>query len=224
MKRLRKHVQKTTGSTVKFFHSGEYGDEFKRPHYHALIFGYDFHDRSVWKVRNDIPIYISPTLDTLWGKGFATCGDVTYESAAYCARYVLKKVKGAGKYVPDEKTGLLPYERCDRISGDVVQVEEEYCTMSRGGRNGRGLAFDFVSDYLDDIYPWDECVVNGALLRPPRYYDNVYQIDHPDDMEDIKQRRIQVMERHMADNTRARLTTKEVVKKAQITNLKREVE
>jgi hypothetical protein len=34
---------------VRFFHCGEYGDLTRRPHYHALIFGYDFPDRILLK-------------------------------------------------------------------------------------------------------------------------------------------------------------------------------
>lgn len=39
MKRLRKQVEPLK---IKYFASGEYGDKFGRPHYHAIIFGLDF--------------------------------------------------------------------------------------------------------------------------------------------------------------------------------------
>ncbi len=40
MKRLRKQFSK-----VRFFHCGEYGDDTRRPHYHALLFNLHFDDR-----------------------------------------------------------------------------------------------------------------------------------------------------------------------------------
>ena len=42
MKRLRKSI---APKRVRFYHCGEYGDILSRPHYHALLFGYDFDDR-----------------------------------------------------------------------------------------------------------------------------------------------------------------------------------
>ena len=41
MKRLRKRA----GSDVRFYMCGEYGPENWRPHYHALLFGFDFADK-----------------------------------------------------------------------------------------------------------------------------------------------------------------------------------
>ena len=48
MKRLRKKVKKP----LRFYHSGEYGEIKRRPHYHALIFGYDFPDKQRFRKNN----------------------------------------------------------------------------------------------------------------------------------------------------------------------------
>ena len=91
MKRLRKKY----GAGIRFYHCGEYGELNKRPHYHACIFGFDFPDKRLWKVTNSgHRLYISESLDELWPFGFCTIGNVTFESAAYVARYIMKKVNG----------------------------------------------------------------------------------------------------------------------------------
>ena len=41
MKRLRRRF----GEGVRFFHCGEYGENFGRPHYHAILFNLDFSDK-----------------------------------------------------------------------------------------------------------------------------------------------------------------------------------
>ena len=90
MKRLRKAF----GKKIRFFHCGEYGEKFQRPHYHAIIFGLDFKDKILFSEQNDQKLYISPTLNKIWGLGHATIGDVTFQSAAYVARYITKKITG----------------------------------------------------------------------------------------------------------------------------------
>lgn len=93
--------------------------------------------------------------------------------------------------------------------------------MSRGGRSGRGIGHDFLSLYLSDVFPSDECIVNGHPTRPPRYYDNIYELSEPEQMETIRAQRIKIMEHYLPDNTRPRLRDKETVKIAQTKSLKR---
>jgi len=33
---------------LRYFHCGEYGSATFRPHYHAIVFGYDFPDKRLW--------------------------------------------------------------------------------------------------------------------------------------------------------------------------------
>lgn len=230
MKRLRKSVHP---HRIKYFHCGEYSPkrerligpskihpdlipEGQRPHYHALIFGYDFPDKTLWSVRDDVHIYTSDRLTNLWGKGFCTVGNLTFESAAYVARYSLKKINGPLEQKPCPTTGLRPYERVHPITFEILEVEKEFVSMS----NGIGL--DFYLSYTDDMYPRDTMVVNGYDRRPPRYYDNKYDEEFPDEMEDIRKKRVDRMRRYAHDNTTPRLKAREKVKEAQLKMLKRD--
>lgn len=197
------------------FNPWEYLSEGQRPHYHAIVFNHDFKDKTLWSVRNDIKIYISDTLNDIWGQGFCTTGEVTYESAAYVARYSLKKLNGRDAENPCRHTGLLPYERTNEYTGDITTVEKERFHMS----NGIGL--NHFNKYSSDIYPADHVIINGHETRPPRYYDDLYEQVQPASMEDIKAIRVQNMENQQADNTPDRLASKEKVKLAQIRNLQR---
>ena len=129
MKRYRRAFP---GKEIRFYHCGEYGDANNRPHYHAVIFGHNFDD---WMYLFDSPsgepIYTSPTLERIWGHGFVTVGSVTFESAAYVARYVMKKINGPLKEKIDEKTDLKHYERVNAFTGEIIEVMPEYSTMSR---------------------------------------------------------------------------------------------
>ena len=93
-KRLRKHI---APKKIRYYMCGEYGEDLQqpsklgRPHFHACLFGLDFDDKQLYIVRDDVKLYTSATLEKIWGKGFVTIGDVTFESAAYVARYIAKK-------------------------------------------------------------------------------------------------------------------------------------
>lgn len=147
MKKLRKSSEKK----IRYFHCGEYGETFARPHYHALLFGYDFKDKKYFSERNGNVTYISNKLSELWEKGFTTVAGVSFESAGYVARYSLKKVSGKNS---EDHYGIM---------------QPEYCTMSRRPGIGRG----WYSKYSGDVHTLDRVIINGVATRPPRYYDNI---------------------------------------------------
>jgi hypothetical protein len=105
MKRLRKAFP---NNKIRYYHCGEYGDNTNRPHYHAILHGINFSDWCyLFDSPSGQPIYTSTTLEKIWSKGFVTIGEVTFESAAYVARYVVKKITGKGQDKIDERSGLI---------------------------------------------------------------------------------------------------------------------
>ncbi len=198
------------------FNPDEYLGEGQRPHYHAIIFNHDFSDKKLWTVRNDNNVYTSDILTDLWGQGYCTTGKVTYESAAYVARYSLKKINGKLEKIP-LATGLLPYERVCEYTGQITTVAKEKFHQSNG------IGKEHYNNYNSDIYPADHVIINGYQTRPSRYYDDLYDKQAPASMEAIKLRRIKNIEKYKADNTPARLIEREKVKMAQLKQLKREL-
>jgi hypothetical protein len=210
MKRLRHEYQ----APIRYFHTGEYG-EGGRPHYHDILFGIDFHDRiQIGETKSKLPLYTSPTLERIWGQGFVSVDDVTYESAAYVARYCMKKVTGKAQDVIDEETGLKPYERFNSFTGEIVPVTPEYSTMSRRPGIGRS----WFDAYSRDFYPKDYAHINDRRVKPPRFYDKLLSKTDPDLWAGIKEKR-EVLAYLSEDNTPERLAVREKVKTAQL-NLK----
>lgn len=173
-KRLRR-----AGYRFRFFMCGEYGEKTKRPHYHACLLGQDFaQDREPIRQAGGFDYFVSPTLAKAWDKGFHLIGNLTFDSAAYVARYVTKKVYGqAGDFV---------YMRVDSESGEIWFVKPEFALMSRGGRNGRGLGYAHFAKWRDELYDRDECVVGGKTFAVPRYFDSLLGEDDPERFEEVK--------------------------------------
>ena len=211
MKRLRKHFHPLR---IRFYHVGEYGDKFKRPHYHALLFGLDFDDKVIFSRSKAGVLYTSDVLSKIWGKGFVTVGALTFESAAYCARYCMKKVNG------DQADAH--YLRIDEDTGECFKVIPEYSTMS----NHPGIAHDWIAAYTEDVYPSDFLTLKGRKLRPPKYYDRYFEHLAPDAMAQIKEdRESRARELNLAaESTPERLEVREVCSKARLSGLKRSYE
>lgn len=212
MKRFR---DKISPRKIKYYHVGEYGDQSFRPHHHAIIFNYDFsEDRKPYKKNT----YTSKLLDSLWtikcednikiNLGFAVIGHVSPQSVAYVARYNTKKITGvlAKKHYKDK---------------DGNELLPEYSTMSRGGRNGRGIGYDFIMKYKDEVYPSDYLTINGKKFKPPKYYDNVVYEIMPDEIDAIKEKRRNNI--NLEDNTDERLAIKKKVCQARMSQYRRNI-
>lgn len=212
MKRFRKRVDVEFGTKLRFYYCGEYGEQFGRPHYHACIFGFDFPDKMPWKSNsNGDIVYRSAMLEELWTLGHSSVGSVTFQSAAYVARYVMKKVNGAAA---DEHYSFVDDD------GVVHKRLPEYTDMSRRPGIGAGWFDRFCSD----VYPDDFVVVNGKKVRPPRFYDKQFELRYPSDFEALKKARKASLRDHAENNTPDRLRVRERVLSARLQRLKREVD
>lgn len=148
MKRLKKRYG---GKSIRFYQCGEYGENTHRPHYHSIQFNHDYEDKQFLKMsETGHPIFTSEKLDEIWGHGDCYIGSVTFESAAYCGRYVMTKLTGRRK----EEYGSR---------------EPEQATQSRRP----GIGAPWYKKWNTDVFPNDHCVMNGKKVRVPKYYDGL---------------------------------------------------
>ena len=63
----------------------------------------------------------------------------------------------------------------------------EFAEMSRS----RGIGYDWYKKYSGDLYPSDECIVNGNVCRPPKFYDKLLERDDPELYMKIKAGRLE---------------------------------
>ncbi len=202
--RFAKRLRKQKGP-FRFLHCGEYGKENKRAHYHACVFGIDFHgDRTLHTQKGGHPLWISSELSDLWRNGFCTIGSLSFDSAAYVAGYCVKKTTGIGA-----KESL---ERVNHESGEVSVVKAEYATMSRRP----GLGHSWFEKYKTDVYPGDFVVQKGAKFRPPAYYDTLLEKGDPELWEEIQRKRKSIVKCNADYQDEKRLAAKEEVLQAKI--------
>jgi len=217
MKRLKKRYG---GKKIRFYHCGEYGETTGRPHYHAILFNHTFNDQKfLKKTETDQNLFTSQLLDQIWSHGDCYIGTVTFESAAYCGRYVMKKLTGARK---SEYGNLLP----------------EYSTMSRRP----GIGSPWLAKWKTDVYPNDFCIINGLRVRVPKAYDTTmanieykpswkYDENHVpyyigpalkrSNMELLKAKRKKAANKHADNNTPERLAVREELTRLRIERLAR---
>lgn len=210
-RRLRKEVAPVE---IRYYSCGEYGDDKGRPHYHVCLFGFDFDDMQYRRTENSgFDVFGSETLDKIWGKGRTELGDLTFETAAYTARYCTKKING------DSEKYVMNYTRI-LLDGTMVDVEKEFALMSRKP----GIGAKHVEEYLREIYQDDSCIVRGYRSKPPRFYDKFLEETDPQLHKEVKARRTARAKERAKDETLSRRTQRQKVKEAQFAQLKRPLE
>lgn len=198
MKRLRECY---SDFRMKYFMCGEYGEQLGRPHYHSCLFGFDFPDKKPWKRVSGGMLYVSAELERLWKLGFCTIGSLTFDSAAYVARYCTKKING------------------DMADAHYQGRQPEFSLQS----NKPGIGASWYDKWKRDCFPSDYLVVNGAKCKPPRYYEKKLEKEDPLLFEAIKLARV---ERAMDDDdsTHRRLLDREKCQEARFKKLIRTIE
>lgn len=211
LKRTRTRYARTP---IRFYVAGEYGEDFQRAHFHACLFGINFEDRTyLAKTERGDTLYTSKILEDLWGLGQCTVNDLTFESAAYAARYCTKKITGP--------TAEEHYKVVDVSTGEIFNKTPEFSRMSLKP----GIGANWISRFHGDVYSHDKMILRGGLeSRPPRHYDIVYERINPEHFATIKERRRQQAEaeyeRNPTDQTRPRREDRNTVAHAKL-NLKR---
>lgn len=203
LKRLRKH----TGTKIRYYLCGEYGDLNRRPHYHLILFGESFTaDRYIWRDTQRHKLYRSPTLEKLWPLGQSSIGDVTNESASYTARYCTKKITG--------HKAADHYRVTDPVTGETTQLCPEFARMSLKP----AIATDWLRLYWTDIQD-GTVVINGhKSIAPKRYRNYLKKTIHKDTIDET----LQAMSRP-EDQTPERIKVREAVAKARLNLKKREL-
>lgn len=154
-----KKLRKLQNDPIGYFVTGEYGELSKRPHWHAIMFGYRPNDsKEKYKSPKGDQVWESDTLTKIWGHGIAEFGSVTFESAGYCARYAAKKLAHGN----DE--------------------DHEYQPISKKSSK-HAIGKKWLEKHWEDIFLLGKVVLpdGRAIGSIPRYYEKWLQQNRPDD-------------------------------------------
>lgn len=179
LKRLRRWQEYKFGKhDFRYYYCGEYGSQTHRPHYHMIAYDLELPDLEVGgKTELGFQYLRSQKLDELWGNGYVGISDVTWETCAYVARYILKKLNGdAAEFY--RTFNLVP----------------EFVRMSLKPAIGKR----WYEEHGDEIYKNDEILIKtkerGIKSKPPHYFDRLYDLEYPEQMSMIKANRKKVAE------------------------------
>lgn len=201
------------GVRLRYYAAGEYtehdpwkGSPGGRPHWHACVFGADLPDKVDGGVsESGERIYRSKLLADLWPYGFSSVGAVTFESAAYVARYVMKKLTGDGEQDY--------YDIVDPDSGEIFKRRKEFSMMSKG------IGWNWLRLYWPEVAQKGKVVVRGHECNAPRFY--MKKLKHLRAMDAVEQERHEEARKRFADSAPDRLRAREAVIQARVGLLKR---
>lgn len=198
MKRLRRYVDYKHGKKVRFFACGEYGDKNNRPHYHIILFNYDFSDcrTPLYRDKNGYQHYVSDKLydhltwkdsKSLWKYGICDIANVSWSSCAYVARYVNKKLYG-------DSSELYT----------IMDYVPEFSLMSRNPGIGRKYFEDHIEEYENGSI-WIPDPNKGAIeVTSNKYFERLISED-PFIDEDYKIERKKIRAERSKAREKARL-------------------
>lgn len=195
IKKLRKHL---TVKKIRFFACGEYGENFNRPHYHIIIFGWE-PDKGKIHTRNaNYTIYTSDVLAKLWPYGYHTWSPASPENCSYVSHYTVKKI-----------TGEKSVDHYTRITqdGEMISIIPEFALMS----TRPGIGHDHYRKFSDDFRNSDFSIHLGKKKPVPRYYDKLQERDDAERLAQIKDSRKLRAKKHKANNTPERLAIRETI-------------
>lgn len=179
MKRLRDHYKHHYNHQgIRYYACGEYGETTQRPHYHICLMNTAIHTelKKLKNTESGDALYTNEEIQKIWGMGNIAIGELNWETAAYTARYIMKKQLGKGS------------EEFYKI----MAKEPEFTVMSR--KPGIGKAYYEANK--DKIYNYDEITVpkkGGAKkIKPPKYYDKIYLNENKTKMTKIKEKRKEI--------------------------------
>jgi hypothetical protein len=170
LKRLRKEIK----TPIRYFVAGEYGDKTQRPHYHIIIYGYDFPDKTVSAIgKGGHHRYSSLALTRIWGMGNCDLGTVTPQSMGYVAYYNVKRLQddAAGK-------NARKLEYVDLCTGLITLRRPEYCRMSLRP----GIGANWFTQFKNEIYK-GFVTLDGSNRVIPDFYLRKLKQQFPDEYE-----------------------------------------
>lgn len=171
VKRFREALDRTIGRRIRHYTVGEYGSKNMRPHFHSCIFGWYPSVEDTYEIGNRL--YASHLVDKTWGMGRTSFDELNPATAAYVARYCLKKMTGSFSdewYAHPETGEILP---------------KECAVMSR--RPGIGRAW--FEKHSEEVFPHDKVWFSGGLVTPPSYYFELMKKVNPSMAEEVSRAR-----------------------------------
>lgn len=150
LKRIRKKMG--AARPIRFFASGEYGEQNKRPHYHAILYGASLDDEKL--------------VEDAWGLGHAHTYELNPARIAYTAGYTATKLNDAPHSY---------HERVNPETGEVYTWQPPFIQMSRRPGIGGHVRVHADSWRSYAITP------NGYKIPVPRFYHEAWKATATDD-------------------------------------------
>ena len=208
VKKLRDLLYKRYGVSIRYFGCGEYGSNGDRPHYHILIYNYNFPDRQfIGYTKKGFPYYYSEELFNAWNYGICTVQDLDVKTCFYTAKYCLKKLKFTDDIQLQEQyygreqeflfmsKGNCQSNRCDFIDEiiknckgmkslrDLTNPYCKFCSKTRGG-----IGYSWFLRYKDDVLKKGFITLDGIKYSIPKYYLSLLKLTDSEKYDNYKVR------------------------------------
>lgn len=196
LKKFRDYLYRQYNVSIRYFGCGEYGEQDERPHYHILIFGYNFPDKMRYSISSKgVPIFVSQELSEQWKYGICTIQEINHRACMYTAKYCTKKMHftedidiietyyGREPEFLFMSKGNCQSNRCPYID-DIIknckgikslrELYNPYCDFCNKTRGG--LGYDWLKRYWQDMIKIGYILIDGIKYQIPDYYMKIIKL------------------------------------------------
>lgn len=205
LKKFRDYLYRNYKISIRYFGCGEYGSLNERPHYHFLIFGYNFppvvkKDGTTFNKfpaelsKKNVQMYISEELNYLWQYGKCYVEELNMSACLYVAKYCMKKIKFFdSEKLYDYYYGRVPefllmskgncqVNRCQFIDDIIANKALDNLRdlnnpyCKNCNKTRGGIGFNWLWKYINDVRKLQYIVIEGRKYPIPKYYKNVIKL------------------------------------------------
>lgn len=171
---IRQHYYRKNGyKGIKYLACGEYGTENGRPHYHVILFNcpLDADDFYAPRLIDGEYYHQNKLIEKYWKRGISNVGTATWNTIAYVARYVTKKLYGDNAEDSRAQKGQI---------AEFIRVSN-------------GIGRDYWEENKEKILQTDSITIRNAKgihqTKPPRYFTRLLKAQNPEVYEELKAKR-----------------------------------
>lgn len=215
MKRLRIHLDRTTGEKIRMYACQEYGERNNRPHAHVIIYGWEDKNKKYLGInRKKSILYQSEIIQKVWGLGRTSYQEFNEKEVPYISLYNTSKETYKKAYIINRKKlkRLEEYfmytqakfdknqykniqEELKNLRIELDKSKKQYLAIREYNTWSIALGWDeFYKRFDDNNYVYQEYIEDKEFATPSPWVKKLANMGYISASEEMKRREEEIIQ------------------------------